>query len=73
MFPIRTNNIDWTRLSLVFGFLIVLWTGLVTLLPPGLYEPVSVVLVAIQSALLYLMRAGKSPTNPSNPPQGGVQ
>ena len=56
---IRTTNIDWARTAKIFGALSVFWIGIVKLVPPNIYEPVSIVLIAIQSALLYLTRSGK--------------
>jgi hypothetical protein len=56
---IRTSNIDLPRMMIVFGALVVFWTSLVTILPSEVYDKVTVILTAIQSVLLYLMRSGK--------------
>ncbi len=55
---IRTENINWTKMATVFGALVVFWTAMINLLPPKLYEPVYIILTAIQSVILYLMRSG---------------
>lgn len=58
MLNIRTSNINWSKLYRVFTCLVIFWTGIILLVPKQLYEPVSLVLIAIQSVLLYLTRSG---------------
>lgn len=72
MIAIRTSNIDWAKAAKIFGALSVFWLGIIKLLPSNVYEPVSIVLIAIQSALLYLTRSGKYVEDRNQvPPTGG--
>lgn len=53
------QNVDWVRLWWIVGIVAAFWTGLVTLLPPKVYQPVAVVLAALQAGLLFAARGGK--------------
>lgn len=73
MFHVRTSNINWQTILTVVVTITAIWIGLATLLPPRVYEVVSIILVAIQSGLLVLVRSGKYVENRDQvPPPGGV-
>ena len=65
------SNIDWIKLWFVVGFVTVLWTGLAEVIPPHYYKAVSVVLQAVQAAILFAARGGKYVNNRTEPPAGG--
>lgn len=68
----RTSNINWTTVRVVVGAITAVWLGLVTLLPSDIYRVVSVILAAIQSGLLVLVRSGNYVEDRSQvPPTGG--
>jgi len=49
---------DVKKLALVVGTVAVLWMGLNELIPESYYHKISVVISAVQSALIFLMRGG---------------
>jgi hypothetical protein len=55
---IRTTNINWAAVKTIVVAVTAVWIGLATLLPPDLYRVVSIILVAIQSGLIVLVRSG---------------
>jgi hypothetical protein len=65
------ENMNWTRLWWVVGILAAFWLGLVTIVPPAWFRPISVVLSAVQSALLFASRGTKYVTNRTDPPSDG--
>lgn len=68
------NNLEstnWVRLWWIIGILTALWLGLVTIIPAEWFRPVSVVLSAVQSALLFAIRGTKYVTTRTEPPPDG--
>jgi hypothetical protein len=65
------ENMNWTRLWWIIGIITALWLGLVTIIPPEWFKPVSVVLSAVQSALLFASRGTKYVANRIEPPADG--
>lgn len=55
---IRTTNINWAAVRTVVVAVTAVWIGLATLLPSKVYEVVSIILVALQSGLIVLVRSG---------------
>jgi hypothetical protein len=62
------ENMNWVRLWWLIGILSTFWIGLATQLPEAWYKPVSVILTAIQSALLFASRGTKYVTDRSQAP-----
>jgi hypothetical protein len=74
MYHIRTSNINWQTVLTAVIAVTAVWIGLATLLPPRVYEVVSIILVAVQSGLLVLVRSGKYVEDRNQvPPTGGVK
>jgi hypothetical protein len=65
------ENMNWTRLWWIVGILTAFWLGLVTIVPPVWFKPISVVLSSIQSALLFAARGTKYVTSRMDPPPDG--
>ena len=65
------ENINWTRLWWILGIVTALWLGLVTIMPPNVFKPVSIVLSALQSALLFAARGTKYVQTRTDPPEDG--
>jgi hypothetical protein len=53
------ETIDWIKLWWIVGFILAVWVGLVTMLPPEIYKPVAVVLAALQSGFLFAARGAR--------------
>ena len=59
-----TANINWFQFSVIIGTVIVLWTGLGQVIPEPYYGKVTIILAAIQTALVHLLKASKPPVEP---------
>jgi hypothetical protein len=67
----KLENLNWIRLWWVIGIISAFWLGLVTIVPMVWFKPISVVLSAIQTALLFAARGTKYVTNRTEPPADG--
>ena len=65
------ENLNWNRLWWVIGIITTLWLGMATIIPIEYFKPVSVVLSAVQSALLFATRGTKYVVNRQEPPPDG--
>jgi hypothetical protein len=65
------ESMNWTRLWWIIGVITTLWLGLAAVIPGEWYKTCSVVLSAIQSALLFATRGTKYVTNRTEPPADG--
>jgi hypothetical protein len=65
------ENLNWTKLWWIVGILSILWVGLAEIVPANYYRPVSVILMAVQSALLFASRGTKYVVNRTEPPADG--
>jgi hypothetical protein len=65
------ENMNWTRMWWIIGMLSTFWIGLATQLPETWYKPVSVILTALQSALLFASRGTKYVAQRTDPPADG--
>lgn len=65
------ENMNWTRLWWLLGIITTLWLGLAAVIPGESYKVISVVLSAIQSALLFATRGTKYVVNRTEPPADG--
>ena len=60
------EHIDWTRMLKVVVFITAFWIGLSEVIPDKYYRPVSIILTALQGALILTMRGGKYVETRSN-------
>jgi hypothetical protein len=65
------ENINWVRLWWIVGILTAFWLGLVTVIPMTWFKPISVVLSAAQSAMLFAARGTKYVSSRTEPPADG--
>ncbi len=65
------EHINWTRYWFIIGTIVILWIGLAEIVPLSVYKPVSVILQAIQGALLFAARSSKYAEGSTPPPQDG--
>lgn len=67
----RPETINWIRLWWIIGIVTTLWLGLATIIPMEYFKPVSVVMSAVQSAMLFAARGTKYVVNREEPPADG--
>jgi hypothetical protein len=66
------ETIDWIKLWWIVGFILAIWVGLVSMLPPEIYKPVAIVLAALQSGFLFAARGARFIKDRTEmPPQDG--
>jgi hypothetical protein len=65
------ESMNWIRLWWIVGIVTTLWLGMATIIPMAYFKPVSVVLSALQSALLFATRGTKYVQNRTEPPADG--
>jgi hypothetical protein len=65
------ESINWTKMWWVVGIITTFWLGLVTVVPVQWFKVISIVLSALQSALLFASRSTKYVTNRTEPPADG--
>ena len=65
------ETINWTRLWWFIGIITTMWLGLATIIPQDYFKPISIVLSALQSAILFAARGTKYVTNRTEPPADG--
>jgi hypothetical protein len=57
--PQFVSNPNWRQAWFVSGFFSLAWIGLASLIPDHYFKPVAVIVVLIQSLILYIIRGGK--------------
>ena len=70
---IQAKHLNWFRLWIIVGAAYLFWLGLATILPPKIHAPVLAVIGALQSALVFLIRASKYVETRQDVPPAGQQ
>jgi hypothetical protein len=62
------ETLNWTRLWWIVGIITTFWLGLIMIIPMNWFKVVSIVLSALQTALLFAARGTKYVVNRTEPP-----